>query len=369
MTSAMQAPLELPIVECRGRPRDLGRAHGEAFAKQIQAFASQRLEAFKVYSSERGQPEAFDRFIAAGKLCLEIQQRWHPAGFEEHLGVAEAAGLEPHILYAVSNMTDVRDVVLLPAPAGSDEGCTSVLVPSGLSASRQLLVGQTWDLNPADIEYVVGVHRRPSEGPETWSVTCAGSLSLMGMNSEGVAVGTTNIKTRRSRPGVGYLGILHRALCSRSYDEAREAISAAPRAAAHTYWLADATRAAEFETDPAHVVTRELADEPVVRTNHCLSDSFVASQGEQPLPSSFKRLSRAALLAGAGGQDYESLKRLFADREDGLDSINRYPEDEQGTTTNACLVALPAERRLWACRGPADRGAWLELSFGAAGAS
>jgi isopenicillin-N N-acyltransferase-like protein len=236
-------------VECRGRPRELGRAQGEAFAKQIQAFVQQRLAAFQAYAAERDQPAAFDHFITAGARCLEAQRRWYEPGYEEQLGIAEAAGLEPHVLYAVTNMTDVRDVVLLPAQ-GADEGCTAVLVPPVLTASRQILVGQTWDLNPADIEYVVGVHRRPVEGPETWSVTCVGSLSLMGMNAEGVAVGTTNLKTRRSRPGVGYLGIVHRALAARSYDEAALAISEAPRAAAHSYWLASAERALEFETDP-----------------------------------------------------------------------------------------------------------------------
>jgi hypothetical protein len=51
------------------------------------------------------------------------------------------------------------------------------------------------------------------------------------------------------------------------------------------------------------------------------------------------------------------------DRSDGVDSINRYTEDDQGTTTNACVIAVPARRELWACRGPADRGAWVQLAF------
>src|SRR5688572_22731214 len=145
----MRALLELPIVECSGRPREMGRAQGEAFAKQIQAFVAQRLDAFQVYAAERNQPSAFERFIAAGAECLALQQRWHDRGYAEHCGIAEAVGIEPHVLYAVTNMTDVRDVVLLPAP-DADEGCTAVLVPPGLCSSGQILVGQTWDLNPAD---------------------------------------------------------------------------------------------------------------------------------------------------------------------------------------------------------------------------
>ena len=52
------------------------------------------------------------------------------------------------------------------------------------------------------------------------------------------------------------------------------------------------------------------------------------------------------------------------DRSDGVDSINRFAEDEQGTTTNACVIAVPARRELWACRGSADRGEWVRLRFG-----
>jgi hypothetical protein len=57
------------------------------------------------------------------------------------------------------------------------------------------------------------------------------------------------------------------------------------------------------------------------------------------------------------------MKALFANRQDGVYSINRYPEDGQGTTTNAVVVAVPKERRFYACKGPADRGQWVEFQF------
>jgi hypothetical protein len=27
------------------------------------------------------------------------------------------------------------------------------------------------------------------------------------------------------------------------------------------------------------------------------------------------------------------------------------------------MIAVPTERELWACQGPADRGQWVRLSF------
>jgi isopenicillin-N N-acyltransferase-like protein len=218
-------------------------------------------------------------------------------------------------------------------------------------------------LNPTDLDFVVAVHRRPTTGPETWSVTVAGALSLTGMSAHGVAVGTTNIKTRRSRVGVGYLSLLHRAIRSGSAAEARELVRSAPRAAAHTYWLADATGALELECDPDNVIERRADTAPLARTNHCMADVMRGAEGEPPTASSQKRLARAEQQLRAGSQDVESLRVLMRDRSDGVDSINRYTEDAQGTTTNACLIAVPATRELWACRGPADRGAWVRLAF------
>ena len=266
-------------------------------------------------------------------------------------------------LYGSTNMTDVRDVLLLPGTK-ADEGCTSLLVPAALSRSQQVIVGQTWDLNPTDLDFVVAVHRRPKDGPETWSVTCAGALSLTGMSAAGVAVGTTNIKTRRSRVGVGYLSLLHRAIRASSAAQARELVKAAPRAAAHTYWLADAAGASELECDPDTVIERRADVEPLARTNHCLSDAMRGAEGEPATVSSQKRLARAEQQLRAGSQDVDSLRALMRDRSDGVDSINRYTEDAQGTTTNACVVAVPARLELWACRGPADRGEWVQLKFG-----
>jgi hypothetical protein len=86
-------------------------------------------------------------------------------------------------------------------------------------------------------------------------------------------------------------------------------------------------------------------------------------EGEAPTASSQKRLARAERWLRGGPQDVPSLQALMRDRSDGVDSINRYAEDEQGTTTNACVIAVPARRELWACRGPADRGKWTQLPF------
>jgi isopenicillin-N N-acyltransferase-like protein len=357
----MAALLELPLIHARGGPSELGRAQGEQLAEPIRAFVAQRLRAARVYLRERGGRDD-QAFVALGRRCLAALESWDAAGWSEHQAVAAAAGVDAGELYTCANMTDIRDILLLADARAEAEGCSMVLLPPAASASRQLIAAQTWDLNPGDLEFVVAVHRLPDAAPETWSISCAGCPSLIGMNQHGVAVGTTNLKTRGARVGVPYLSLLHRALACRTRTEAGGVFSDSPRAAAHSFWAADATGAEDWECTATSAV-RRVAEQPLVRTNHCLVAAHQEREGEAPSSSSRARLLRLEAFAAGGGHDEAGLRTLFSSRADGVDSINRYPEDAQGTSTNACVIALPAARRLTACRGPADRGRWTTLPF------
>jgi isopenicillin-N N-acyltransferase-like protein len=354
--------LELPLVTCTGTPEELGHAYGTAVKAQVQAFVDQRLRAAKVYLYERGFRD-LEPFRQIGAACLTALKTWHPEGWVEHCATAAAAGVDPVDLYTTGNMTDVRDVLALGRPVADAEGCTTALAPAAHTRDGRLIAAQTWDLNPTDLDFVVAVHRRPTNGLATWSITCAGCPSLMGMNAAGVAVGTTNIKTRGSRPGIPYLSLLHGALQCVDRGAAERLISSAPRAAAHTYWIAGPDGACDLECTADTVVRRDLADGPLTRTNHCLVPEHQRREGEAATMSSQARLGRARAALARRDLDVAALQALFSDRSDGVDSINRFAEDGQGTSTNACLIAIPAAGELHACRGSADRGRWVRLAF------
>lgn len=359
----------LPRLRVQGSRRAMGLAHGEALRTLIQGFVAQRLEAFRVFSAERGQHFDVSRFIALGGECLEALARFHPAGHAEHVAVAEGADVEAAALYAVGNMTDVRDVLLwgdpsvAPAPAADVEGCTAALIPSAGARENVLIAGQTWDLNPEDLPYVVAIHRVPEDGPEVWTVSCAGCLSLTGMNEFGLTVGTTNIKTRGGRVGIGYLSVLHRMLEERDVAAAESALRSTPRAGAHTYWAADENGAFEAETTPDRIVLRRLGERPLGRSNHCLDPRIAELEAEAATSSSKARLARVEGELAARPQDVHTLRELFGSRADGVDSISRHIEDGQGTSTNSVLIGVPARRELHACRGPAELAEWVTLAF------
>lgn len=365
MTGSTTPTLELPTITVSGSREQMGRAHGLALSPEIRRFVPMRFAAFAEYASDQSDASV-DDLLDAGARSFEIFRQWHPAGYREHVAVAEAAGVDAVQLFTAGNMTDMRDVVLLGTQrrARPDaEGCSAVLVPAAKSASGQHVCGQTWDLNPQDVDYVVAVRRKPDDALQTWSVSVCGCPSLVGMNEAGVTIGTTNVKTWGARAGVGYMNILHRMMEEKTASAAIAIAECAQRSGAHVYWACDADEGIEIEAAPTTSERRDLRDGAICRTNHCLAPANIDDEWDAPSNSSVARLARLTRAVEDGAVHVDDIVAMFADRSDGVDSVCRYEEDEQGTATDACIVAVPGERLLRACRGPADRGVWQTLAF------
>ena len=365
--------LQLQTVTVRGTPEQMGLGQGEAFQSLIGDFVSMRLDAVQAYLGELGRGSLAE-LLHVGRRGYHLLSAWDPAGFTEHNAVARAAGVDPVVLFTTGNMTDMRDGVVLNERHRDDgmgpadnEGCSLVLVPGPRTVDGAHLVGQTWDLNPRDIDYVVGIQRVPDDAPESWSVTVTGCPSLVGMNSAGICTGTTNIKTWGVRDGVGYMNILHRVLGQTDFDAAAKIIETAPRSGAHTYWVANAERVSDWETTPGSFVRRDAHAQPIWRTNHCLNHAHQVLEGEAASASSLTRHTRIGATLEKHNMNVERMRDLFADRSDGVHSVNRYEEDDQGTATNSVLIMVPERLELWACRGSADRGEWQRLHYEVAG--
>ncbi|MEM1050623.1 MAG: C45 family peptidase [Pseudomonadota bacterium] len=355
---------QLPKLTVSGTPFGMGHQYGGHFRDLIHPFVSDRVQAVETYLRETGH-EGTGRLFDAGAACLERLRNYDPDGYEEHMGIADGAAIDPIRLFTTANMTDVRDIIAYPSdpPVVEDEGCTVALLPPSITATRGALQGQTWDLNGPDVEYVIALHRLPDDGPETWTVTCAGCQTLMGMNEHGVTVGTTNLKTFGAKVGVPYLSVLHLALKQESRAAASEAIARTPVAGSHSYWVGDKSGAVEWEKTPDSANLRTTEDGPLVRSNHCLFEENIKLETDLS-PSTRQRFDRMkVMLSGSNLHSVQSLQSLFADRSDGRFSINRFAEDNSGATTNAVVVCNPAELEFHACRGPADKGQWTCLEF------
>ena len=351
------------LLSFSGTPRDIGQAFGESCREDIQAFYEIRLRnAIAQALDWGGRAVGEAELLMAAKASIPATEVYHPAGWQELLGIAQGADMSPEQILALNGLTDYRDVLSWHGDFEAFGGCSAFVVQGDASRDGGVLVGQTWDLATDNMPFVLGVHRQPTEGPETWTLTTVGCLSLIGMNAHGISVGTTNVRTPDARPGVMYLSIIHKALAQPDLEAAASAVIDAPRAGAHFYWLADGQgQATGIECTATHADRVDVSKGVYVHCNHCLVEAHIAVEPRPPSPSSAHRTQRlqALLEAEAGTHDLDSVKRALADQEGGDNAICR--DDTQGISTNGAVVIAPERQEIHACHGLPSTATWRNL--------
>jgi isopenicillin-N N-acyltransferase-like protein len=358
--------MDLEVVNLSGTPRAMGQAFGESCRAEVRELCDRRVRAAVKFAAERRNgPVTRDDVLAAAARCLPISRAWDPVGYEEFAGIAKGAGVDEVTLYAMQGLTDLRDLLGFDELA-EDEGCSAFVVGNDRAEGGRMLVGQNWDLATDNMPFVRLVHRRPSDGPRTWSLTLTGCLTLIGINDAGLAVGNTNLKTTDNRPGVQYLAILHRAIGCTSLDAAAEAIISAPRLAAHFYYLADAAgRATVVECSGKQDHRADVTLGTAVRCNHAVSPAIRAIEAPHDTDSTCHRQARLEhlLQSHKGAIGVADLKAMLSDHDGGDRAICRHDVPPRCISTNASVIMCPASGQIHACRGQPHVGTWVTRAF------
>lgn len=359
---------QLPVITIAGSPRQMGEAFGEACREETRELFERRLRGALDFAVLHGAnaPSA-DSLLQLASQCLPATEQYDPCGYEEFLGIARGANLSPEELFITNGLTDLRDVLVSTLSSSSaapadGEGCSAFVVGRDRAADRHLYVGQNWDLATNNVPFVRLVCRRPDNAPKTVSLTLTGCLSLIGLNSEGVAVGTTNLLTSDSRIGVQYLSLIHRALGCRSAEEAVLAIENAPRAAAHFYYAADSNgHAIGLECSATRSQRINIKNGTFVRCNHAVTTEIQELE-LSPIPfSSAYRQARLEQLLQSEMQPVaiDHLKRFLADHDGGENAICRHSTPPNDLSTNASVIMCPETGEIHACRAQPHVGEWI----------
>jgi isopenicillin-N N-acyltransferase-like protein len=357
------------VLSFAGAPRELGLAFGETCRAEIHELYEKRLaNAIAQALSFGGKVVDEALILAIARRSLPIVERTYPRGHEELVGIARGANLDLVRLWAMNALTDLRDVAAFTEGAAwqapvDGEGCSSFLVTGARTEDGHGLAGQTWDLATDNGPHVVVVRRAPADGPRTVSLTTDGCLSLIGLNEEGIAVGTTNIRTTDARAGVCYLDVIHEALSCTRFEDAVRVIVEAPRAGAHYFYVMDGTgRGAAVECTARRAHRLDVLDGHYVHCNHVLVDGHCALEASGPRASSEQRQGRLSELLEhhPGPLRMGDLERFLADHRHGANAICRH--DVAGISSNGSMILDPHRRRARAVHGPACQGTWIEVA-------
>ena len=203
----------MKVVKLEGTPKAMGECFGETYREEIQSFYELRLANALEQAAKYGDRNLVeDQVLSVSRECLSLTEGFDPDGYIELVATARAANLQAEQLWALNGLTDLRDILAWDDLSVYGGGCSSFVIQGDRTVDGHVLCGQTWDLATDNMPFVIGVHRVPHDAPQTWCLTTMGCLSLIGMNEEGIAIGTTNLRSKDARRGVCYLSIIHKVL-------------------------------------------------------------------------------------------------------------------------------------------------------------
>lgn len=324
-----------PVIEIQGPAFERGRTHGSLAKARVE----RSLDNYRALFDHCGL--TWSDAQAIGARFRPVIERFDAALLEEIQGIAAGAGRGVNEVLALNARTEILPPTfperatpewLAKMRGGTDFGeCTAIAVLPSRSASGETLLAQNWDWLGAQRDALVLLRETEPDGNALLTLTEAGMLAKIGLNSHGLGVCLNILRSQSDglRPGVPVHVLLRRLLNCASVAEAEALVQGLRCGASSNILCADAAgHAASFELSPDGAAIVRPEDDALCHTNH-----FIAAQGgaqEVALPpslSSRPRLERALVHARARRRHgIADLQRMLRDETDGLLSICRHPD-------------------------------------------
>ncbi|HYP59657.1 MAG TPA: C45 family peptidase [Thermomicrobiales bacterium] len=339
----------IPVIECRGSAREVGRAHGESARDLIGRGLGRWRESL---AAQRGDVDGYIADFLARTSFVAAIETHAPHVLEELHGIAEGAS-QPFEVILAYNLMDEEWSFRTDRLDGLAPGCTVVAVAGAA-------IGQTMDIPTIHDGTQIVLAVEPNHGPSQRLLSAAGMLGLTGANSAGVGVVVNNLNQLPSSAGGLPVQVLTRRLLEHeTADEAARWTESVPHAVGQHYLIADPNTIISLEGHGKGVACIPVTDR-YVHANHPL-----ACTGTRPdtdkiefLSNTHVRHDRAQALIGTTS-DQPGLERILEDRDA---PISR--EREKGFMTFGGIsigLTIPPTMRVTA--GPPHESEWVDISW------
>ena len=312
-----------PVVETAGGAFERGRMHGERARGRVERSLANYARLFSFHGmawEEAQRRSAGYRDLIGGFDAVLL---------EEMEGIARGAGRPFSEILALNARTEIMPAAFL---TGTDSGeCTAIAVSPGASATGETLLAQNWDWVGSQRESMILLRTRDGTDPGCLTLTEAGMLAKIGLNSSGVGVCLNILRSVFDGNGAGVpVHVLLRALLKRS--SVSDAIAFAAKLSfggSSNILMADRggeVASLEFSPQGLRVVREDGGT--LCHTNHFVHPEAAGWQATHlPSLSTIPRLERARELAAATPKHgIEDVKRMLRDETAGLLSICRKPD-------------------------------------------
>lgn len=328
---------EFPLINLSGEPYECGRQYGEAAREMIH----KNLERYWVLFEKMAYVE---RNLAMVYIPYHLKsiEKYAPDILNEMRGIASGANLTLEEVAAIN----CRSELLARAADTIIVECTALFAAPEVTTNGEALLAQNWDWYDQFRGGTVLLRVEQPGKPTVLTLTEAGMVGKIGMNSAGIGVTLNLLMSRGYGTGVPIHVMLRKALEANLADGASSAFYGADRAGSGNVIIAQKVgEAVDLELTPDFISVLYPEDGILAHTNHFLTPSLqtddLAIAESQSSIWRYGRVKR--LLQNARGKlSVERVKEVLSDHFNYPHSICRHAEilqqDEEPVATLASIV-------------------------------
>jgi isopenicillin-N N-acyltransferase-like protein len=330
-----------PLIELSGSAYERGQRHGVAAKARVQRSIAtySRLFAYCGISWADAQQmgSAYRDLIGDLDADLLTEIEGIARGSDRHINEILALNARTELLppsYPGQPHPDRSKIMAVNSQDNlPDWGeCTSLAVQPLQSATGTTLLAQNWDWLGAQRDALVLLRVQGESGVSYITLTEAGMLAKIGLNSHGFGVCLNILRSTDdgAHPGLPVHVLLRKLLECHSVDEAITLAGSQTFGASSNVLCADAAgQTAALEFSPRGLEVMQGAQSVLCHTNHFLAPTASKHQASLlPSLSTVPRLERVTALTdmAQGKFSVADLQRMLRDETDGYLSICRRPD-------------------------------------------
>jgi isopenicillin-N N-acyltransferase-like protein len=354
--------VSFPVIEIGGAPYERGRQYGRQAADLIRFNLDRYWQLFQHNSGLCRQA-----VLKQVPPYLKPIKDYAPHLVEEMLGIAAGAEVLFEEILVLNCRTELLSVGQIPMRGE----CTALYLSPERTGGRPLLA-QNWDWSEITRGGMILLRIAQPEAPTVLTLTEAGMVGKIGINSAGVGVCTNFLRYDHRRVGVPYHVILREALNARRLGEAVAAVYRAQRADSGNYLLASADgEAIDLEATPTAVGFHHPHEGTLVHTNHFVASHLqCGDRGIQESDNTLLRYGRALRVLEQQRKEegqMEVVKAVLRDHSNQKKAICRHPDPEElpieQSATLASMIAELGSGRMLVSRGEPCENAYYTVEI------
>lgn len=350
--------VQFPLIEASGTANARGVLVGQASRSRIEHSLDTYQRLFKACDI------SWQQAVEHAMRYLEITQKLSAEFVDELQGVANGSATDFESLFTLNCRTEILPADFLTRVMAKDSRLSSASQSSmafanectslaSSSAPGDSWLAQNWDWCGLQRQAMLVVDSQNSSDHRFVTVTEAGMLAKIGINSAGFAITLNILRSAGDGSDIGIpVHVLLRVLLEcRSVQEANELIAGLTFSSSSNVMVVDSDgHIASFELSPMGVKVLHTETGCLCHTNHFLHDALARHDVGRPgNQSTLNRLHKARESASEK-MTFDEIVTLLCDQSDGLESICRFPDkvlpDIAQIETVCAVIMNPARRTL-----------------------